>query len=552
MISARINNFLEKYKIIFGFYFKNHLYKVLFAIFLIFIEMPLILPTPYLTKKIVDDAIPHEDLSLLLKLTVLIIIIFFIRKAISFTYNIFFFKLNSLILLDLRRRLLKKTTHLSFSKLDTYEQGYLFSRITTDPGYINALFGEKIISLVKEFLMVAIGIMGAAFISIKLTILAVIVLPIFILVSLYFSRKMKNIFTIFLEEKAHENARLQESLHILKFLKRCSREILSLIRYFKAAKKTHKTNLSYGKYYFGNIVFSETITILVPAIIFSYCAYLIINGEFTLGSAIAFNGYLAYIYNSLNQLINSNVSIQVALASFERILEFLEMKGEEKAQILTTNLETIRFEQICFAYPKSKNILTNLDLNFKKGEKTAIIGESGSGKTTIIKLLLGEYELNSGAIIINEEIYSTQKLRALRKYVAIVEQEPIIIKDSIKTNLQLLNKKASEEEIIQITKLVNIHNFIMNLPSKYETMIGDGEINLSIGQKQRIAIARALLKSPKILIFDEPTSSLDKENERIFIELLQKLVCTEMIVIIISHKKAPLALCDKVYDLASK
>lgn len=277
-------------------------------------------------------------------------------------------------------------------------------------------------------------------------------------------------------------------------------------------------------------------------------------GDITFTAAIVAIVVIASSFGPVVALSNLSNTLLQTFACAERIFEILDENPlveevEGKADI---NCEDIRYNNVTFSYPNRKEtILDGTNINIKKGDKVALIGESGIGKSTFIKLIMRFFDVNSGDIKIDNINIKEVNTKSLRNTQRLVSQETFLFNESIKDNIKIGNKNATEEEIIEACKKASIHDFILTLPKGYDTKVGELGSNLSSGEKQRIGLARAFLKDSEVLILDEPTSNLDALNEGEILKSIKEN-CEDKTIILISHRKSTTAICDKVYKLEKK
>lgn len=294
----------------------------------------------------------------------------------------------------------------------------------------------------------------------------------------------------------------------------------------------------------------NTITDIAPLLIIAFGGYQVIIGELTIGALLAFYAYAERIYNPLRRLINSSTHLTQSLASMDRVVELLKEPydlGEDDNVKSMIQIEgNIRFENVSFKYEEHhEDVLKEINLEVRKGEVIALVGMSGGGKSSLISLIPRFFDVSQGRICIDETDVREYSLTDLRSQIGMVLQEPVLFSQSIRENIMMGNPKASEEEMVQAAKQASAHDFIMKLPQKYDTSIGERGIKLSGGQRQRIAIARLFLKNPKIIILDEATSALDLETEQWVQQALQKLAFNRT-TIIVAHRLATITHADKI------
>lgn len=270
----------------------------------------------------------------------------------------------------------------------------------------------------------------------------------------------------------------------------------------------------------------------------------------SIGSLVAFYGYLGLFYQPIDQLNQVNNMFQHARAAGERVFEIIDAipEVEEPRDVVSLSSPVkgaVEFNNVCFSYDEKEQVLDNISLNVEPGEKIAIVGSSGSGKTTLISLISRFYDVSKGFIDIDGYDIRKLQLSYLRQQIAIVLQEPFLFNESLKKNIGFGKREASEEEVITAAKNANAEEFINKFPNRYETKAGERGSNLSLGQKQRISIARAILKDPAILILDEATSSVDAEVEALIQEALQHLMKNRTS-FIIAHRLSTIRNADRI------
>src|SRR5699024_9855853 len=252
-----------------------------------------------------------------------------------------------------------------------------------------------------------------------------------------------------------------------------------------------------------------------------------INGNLTVGTMVAFVGYMERVYSPLRRLINSSTVLTQSVASIDRVFELkneaYDIEDKEDAIELKNAKGQIDIENVSLAYEDDKYVLNNVNLHVKEGETIALVGMSGGGKSTLVSLLPRFYDVSSGSIKVDGVDIRDLKQRSLRDNIGMVLQDNLLFSELISTNIRMGNHYATDEEVIAAAKAANAHDFIMDLPNGYDTLVGERGVKLSGGQRQRIAIARVFLKDPPMLIFDEATSALDLESEHMIQAALEKL-----------------------------
>ena len=275
----------------------------------------------------------------------------------------------------------------------------------------------------------------------------------------------------------------------------------------------------------------------------------IINDNLTIGSFVAFYSYIAYLYGPSRFLATMHVNLQSAFAALERVFAIFDLIPEyedDSSKILINRLKgEVIFKDVTFSYDNQTPALKNISFTANPGETVAIVGPTGAGKSTLVKLIIGFYQINKGRLFFDGDDVSKLNLRTLRERIGIVSQEIFLFDDTIMNNIRYGNPKATDEEVIAISKTANAHEFIKDLDDGYQAKVGERGVKFSTGQKQRISIARALLKNPDILIFDEPTSALDAITEKAIKKIIFKNI-RKNTVFIIAHRLSTIAEADKI------
>jgi subfamily B ATP-binding cassette protein MsbA len=294
---------------------------------------------------------------------------------------------------------------------------------------------------------------------------------------------------------------------------------------------------------------TNTITDLAPLLVIAFAGYQVISGNLTLGTMVAFVGYMERVYSPLRRLINSSTVLVQSIASIDRVFEFANEKydvtDKEDAKELKRVNGSISMENVSFRYDEEKQVLNNVNLDVKEGETIAFVGMSGGGKSTLISLVPRFYDVTSGSIKVDGQDIRDVKARSLRDNIGMVLQDNILFSESIAMNIRMGNPEATDREVVEAAKLANAHEFIQEMSNGYDTLVGERGVKLSGGQKQRIAIARVFLKNPPILIFDEATSALDLESEHMIQEALEKLASTRT-TFIVAHRLATITHADRI------
>ena len=491
----------------------------------------------------------ETDISSTLILVVGIVIFFFLMKNLFnylALYNITFVK-NGL-LKNLRGKLYSKVISMPISYFLNKKKGDLMSRITADILEIQTSYLSILELMVREPLTILFTLIVVLTIRPKLTLFVILFIPISGFIISIIGKKLRKDSKEVQQQQSNFLSMIDETISGQKVIKSFLSE-----SYFN--QKFNSINEMLYKY--SNRVinrknlagpFSEFMGILVIGVLLWFGGKMVLINETISGTTfIVFMGLAYNILTPAKNLSKSFYSIKKGNAAAERVFEIIEFKPDndsKRDQLLKTFKDKIEFKNVDFSYGQSK-ILDKISFTIKKGQSVALVGSSGSGKTTIANLLNGFYNSDSGSISIDGMEISSITRESLYKNISIVTQESILFNDTIMNNIRIGDLDSVDEDIVNAAKEANAHEFILEQSEKYDTNIGDYGGKLSGGQKQRVTIARAMLKSPSILILDEATSSLDSESEKKIQDAIDKLM-VDKTSLIIAHKFSTIKKCDKI------
>ncbi len=485
----------------------------------------------------------------LLLVIVLIIVLFLLKNIFAYSALYFITFLRNGVVKDIRNAMYKKVLDLPLSFFSEKRKGDILARMTSDVGNVEWSFLRLIEMLVREPLTIIISLISMLVISVKLTIFMFIFLPFAGGIIAFIGKKLKAQSDAVQIENGHFLSQIEESLTGLRVIKGFNAEeqkqnqfeSITGTLFTKVNKMLNRQNLSSPV--------SEFLGVLVIVAILFYGGKLVVSGEMEGATLIMFL-LLAYsILQPVKQISNAVYSIKIGNASAERILTILETKNpiaDTIDAIDKTNFENeIALENITFSY-EEQVVLDDFSLTIPKGKIVALVGQSGSGKSTIANLLMRFYDVNTGALKMDGVNIKSIHKKALRGLMGIVTQDAILFNDTVRNNIALgMDKDVSLEAIQEACKIANAHDFIMALPKQYDTNIGDAGGKLSGGQKQRLSIARAVLKNPPIMILDEATSALDTESERLVQDALNKMMQNRTSVVI-AHRLSTIQNADLI------
>lgn len=454
---------------------------------------------------------------------------------------------------DMRNEIFEHYQKLSFRFFDNQKTGQLMSRITNDLFDITELFHhgpeDIVISLIKfigAFIILAI-------INWKLALSAFAIMPFMFIFAFIYNRKMKHAFKMNRVKIAEINAQIEDNLSGIRVVKSFANEDIEMQKFRKGNNgflNSKKNSYKYmGTYNSGLGAFTSMITIIVIVT----GAVFITKDMLSVADLITFLLYISNLIEPVKKLINFTEQFQNGYSGYERFLEIIseepdirDSKNAEKVKDFNGDIE---FENVSFRYEgTTADVLTNVNLKVKAGQYMALVGSSGTGKSTLCSLIPRFYDVTEGRIKIDGRDIRNMELRSLRNHIGIVQQDVYLFAGSVFDNIKYGRPEATDEDVIMAAKNANAHDFIMELPDGYDTYIGQRGIKLSGGQKQRLSIARVFLKNPPILIFDEATSALDNESEKVVQDSLEKLASNRT-TFVIAHRLSTIRNAENILVL---
>jgi len=453
------------------------------------------------------------------------------------------------IIKDIRLELYTHLQRLSLRFHAQNQVGEVMSRILSDVGRLQELLTTTLLMIFTNVLLLA-GILGyLLYTDWKLTLVAVALVPVTVLAARLFGIRLNRLVAIAQQKLAEVSAKIQESLAGLKTIKAFGQE----------KRESQTVNMLLGalnpvlvKASVTNSMATNTvqfINMVGPIVVLAWGTYLVASGGMLLGALIAFYILLTYLHSPVRGLTQAHLEIQSAMASADRVFAYLDIEPEVRETDAAVSIRNARgelvFDKIGFAYSPEGFALRRFSLEIGAKEKVALVGPSGSGKTTLINLLMRFFDPQEGAITLDGIDLRNLSLDSLRKEVALVEQDPLLFKLSIRDNIAYGKPEASEEEIVAAATAANIDQFIASLPQGYDTEVGERGVTVSGGEKQRLCLARAILMNPSVLILDEATSALDSNSETLIQRALDQ-VLADKTAVIIAHRLATIKNVDRI------
>jgi ATP-binding cassette, subfamily B, putative efflux pump len=520
--------------------------------------IPLLIPL--LIKYVIDDIVGNDLLSqsgkterLLWIMGVMIVIFVLARPPIEYYRQYFAQWTASKILYDIRDSLFHHIQKLSFKFYSNNRAGEIISRVINDVEQTKTFVVTGLMNLWLDIATIIIAVVIMFNMDITLTIVSLILFPFYAFSVRYFFGNLRKLTRVRSQALAEVQGYLHERVQGMAVVKSFAIEDHEQKQFDSQNKNFLEKAIDHTKWNAKAFAVVNTITDIAPLIVIGYSGYVVIQGDLSIGTMMAFIAYIDRLYNPLRRLVNSSTTLTQSIASMDRVFELADEKydiDDSPDSIEVTDVKGhIEFKDVNFSYDKEEEtVLKDISLDVRQGETIALVGMSGGGKSSLISLIPRFYDVTKGEILLDGTDIRRFKVRSLRDKIGIVLQDNILFSESVKTNILLGKPHASDEEVIAAAKAANAHDFIMNLPDAYETKVGERGVKLSGGQKQRVAIARIFLKNPPILILDEATSALDLESEHLIQEALEKLA-KDRTTFIVAHRLSTITHADRIVHI---
>lgn len=576
-------------------YTRAYRWHLLGMLVLILADSALSLLSPLIVRQLIDTVIPAGDLRALLRLSLALLAVPILQGAASVFRRRLNARVGEGVIYDLRAALYTRFLRMSLRFFTRTKTGEMLSRLNNDViGAQNAI-SNTIVSIITNFVQAVVVFSMMLTIEWRLTLASVAIMPFFILAARVLGNRLRDTARSQMDANARMNAILSETLNIggALLIKLFGRQRSESGRF--SARAAEVRDLGVQRAFLGSVFFViiGLLSAIGTALIYGFGGYQVIQGRITIGTIVAFGSYLGILYNALQNLSNAPVEFSTSVVSFERVFEVLDLPVEIGEKPGAINLENIQgnivFEHVSFQYDDSRpgglsdvrrfgqmqedeGILSGSredehpaagesassqarsvalrDIHFKiqAGQLNALVGPSGAGKTTLTYLIPRLYDPVQGRILLDGHDLRDIALDALTAQIGMVTQETFLFHDTIATNIRFAHPHAAQEQVEQAARAANIHHFIAGLPDGYNTIVGERGYRLSGGEKQRIALARVILRDPRILILDEATSSLDSESEKLIQGALEQVLAGRTS-IVIAHRLSTILAADQILVL---
>jgi len=505
---------------------------------------------PYLLKQTVDSYIEPKDKNGLLVYVTLMGVILLLEVLTQFYFVFWANWLGQDIIKDIRTKLFKHMLTFRMKYFDNAPVGQLVTRSVSDIEQIARIFSQGLFMIISDLLKMVAVLIFMFYMNWHLSWIVIVAMPILVYITRIFQKKMQVAFEEVRTQVANLNTFVQERVTGMKIVQLFNRED---IEYEKFKEINQKHNMAWIKTILYNSIFfpiADIISSLTLGAIVIYGGFHIIGGDTltTKGDIFSYTMFIGMLFNPLRQIADKFNEMQLGMIAANRVFDILDTEEEvqQNGNVIAQNFQgKIRFENVRFSYIKDEEVLKGINLNVNAGETIAIVGATGAGKSTIINLLNRFYEIDSGAIYIDNQNINDFTLDSLRSKIAIVLQDVFLFSDTIYNNITLHNITISRETVIIAAKKIGVHDFIMSLPNGYDFDVKERGVMLSSGQRQLIAFLRAYVSNPSILILDEATSSIDTYSEEL-IQHATETITQERTSIVIAHRLATIVNADKI------
>ena len=487
------------------------------------------------------------DFNHLFFLLGVVVVLYIVSSVFSYLQTWFLIDISTDISFNLRTRLMDKITHLSMEDVGENKRGDILSRITNDIDSLQTGITQSFIQLMTAVITIVGVLIMMMYINVWMTLASVILIPISFIVIRFITKHSQSYFLKQLAYKGSLNSQIEETFTGHDIIRTFNQEEDEMEKFEEDNENwfTHEWKSQFFSSLNGPLM--NFISNLAYVIIAVLGAIFVIQRAIAVGDILAFFQYIKNFTQPIQQITRVMNLVQTAMAASERIFEFLEIDDEPNPSDVKIDAfeEGIEFDNVSFGYNEGETIINDLSFKVKKGDKIAIIGETGAGKTTIVKLLMRFYDVDSGEIKIDGVNINEYDKHSLRSLMGMVLQDSWLFSDTIANNIRYGNLNATDEEVIDAAKQVHADDFIRQLPDGYETVLNEDSDNISHGQKQLLTIARTILADNEILILDEATSSVDTRTEKLIQEAMDKLM-ENRTSFIIAHRLSTIKNADKI------
>ncbi|WP_027964187.1 ABC transporter ATP-binding protein [Halalkalibacillus halophilus] len=536
---------------------KPYKWKIALTILIGIIKFSIPLLMPLIIKYVIDDIIDNDNLSQAEQISELFWIMgiaFFLflilRPPVEYYRQYLAQWTSSKILFDLRDSLFDHIQKLSLKFYSKTKTGEIISRVIHDVEQTKTFVVTGLMNIWLDMftILIAVGIMLT--LDPMLTLISLLLFPLYGFSVKFFYSRLRKLTRDRSQALAEVQGHLHERVQGMPVIRGFALEEHAQDEFSTHNGKYLDRAIRFTNWNAKSYAVTHTITDIAPLLVIAFGGYLVIGGDVTVGTMVAFTGYMDRVYGPLRRLVNASTQLTQSHASMDRVFEFMDEKYDivdsPNAKPLERVHGDVSFENVSFKYDDEEEwVLRNINLTIPKGETVALVGMSGGGKSTLVSLIPRFYDASEGKVKIDGQDIRDVQARSLRDKTGMVLQDNILFSDSVAMNIRMGNPDATDEEVIEAAKAANAHEFISNLPYGYDTLVGERGVKLSGGQKQRVAIARVFLKNPPLLILDEATSALDLESEHLIQEAMNKLAYNRT-TFVVAHRLSTITHADRI------
>lgn len=535
---------------IFSTYVRPYVGVLMLAMLFMFIAAAMTGALAKLMEPIIDDVFTSQDQSKLWPVALAVLGTFVLRGFATYGHSVLLNKVGQRVVANIQSDLFAHTMKMDLAFFHEMKSGQLLSRIVSDATVMRNTVAESLMALGKHGITLIV-LMGVMFYQDwKLTLISLFVFPSAAYVVIRLGKKLRRVSTDTQQELGDLSTDLTQAFQGIRHVKAYGMQNHEKGRINKGVENLFKLNYKIYRVSALTTPLSEILSGLAIVTIIVYGGYQVIAGESTAGKLFSFITAFMLAYEPMKRLAKLNAHLQIGLAAADRIFKVLDLKPAisdyPNVKPLNAKAFTIQFDAVSFAYPDGTQALQSVDINVPHGKTVALVGASGSGKSTMINLLPRFYDVQHGAVKIDDTDIRDVTLESLRANMALVSQEVTIFNDTVFDNIAYGTIDATTEDVIKAAKAATAHAFIENLPEGYNTIVGEQGVKLSGGQRQRIAIARAMLRNAPILLLDEATSALDTESERAVQDALDRLQDGRT-TLVVAHRLSTIINADYIY-----
>ena len=533
-------------------YIRPYTKTILTAIFCIVVAAGSNLYVPWIIKDMIDKVLAEKDMEMLNYSSIGIVGVFLIRGIFYFGQSYLVSYVGQRVVIDIRGQLYRKFQRLPLAYYDKHRTGEMMSYISNDVAALQNAMVDKLIELITE-ISIFIGSLGMMFyLDWKLSLLTFAVVPMVGQAMNIFGKKLKKSGTMIQERMADMTAMLQESLSAVRVVKSFVREDHEIKRYDQENERNFEAAMLNIRLMSMLTPTVEFLAALAVTVIVWFGGYEVVEGRITAGALVAFLTYAVNLANPVKRISRAFGTMQQALAAADRVFAVMDLPetiaDKLDAKPLPKVTGRVKVDNVSFSYNEEAPAVKNISFDVKPGQMIAFVGPSGAGKSTIANLLPRFYDVTEGSITVEGMDVRDVTLSSLREQIGIVPQETMLFSGTVWENIRYGRLDATNEEIVEAAKAANADEFIRQLPNGYDTKLGERGVNISGGQRQRLAIARAILKDPQILILDEATSALDTESEKVVQAALDRLMVGRTS-FVIAHRLSTILSADRILVL---